>query len=139
MKKRYRPKPVHLNALQRAIEGARKLERQYVVDMKAALDDAFHRLKIGDDPKEAWKCLADSLNVGEALADLGICSDEGSRSRLQDGHNALRLIATRQQRTGSWALYPAEINHLGDAIWIHTIQLEHASLSEFERAHSKVV
>jgi hypothetical protein len=133
-RKAYRPKLVALNAIQRAIEGAALLPREQVAGIKAILANALVAFGRGEQCAGHWRSMADALNVAEGLAAIGICSDDDSTDRISAGQQALANVQQRHTARGSWTLYPAERQALDDALWLHGIQLEHTSFSEYERA-----
>lgn len=133
-----KPKPVHLNALQRAIEGSQKLHPRDAQNLKRIMGESLDILKTGKGRKSEFMNLCDAFNTGEELAVLGICSDENSRSMLQNGQSALADLYVRQKERGSWTLKPGEMWALNEAIFIHGVQLEHCSLSEYTKAQQAV-
>lgn len=133
-RKAYTPGPVHTNAWWRAITGASKLPADDVARVKAGLACAFQEFGCGREPYRHWCCMADAINVAESLADAGICSDVGSLDRIQHAMNVLGNVMRRHQAGGSWTLHADERQQLDDGLWLHGIQLEHCSFSEYERA-----
>jgi hypothetical protein len=107
--------------------------------LRTIYEGAFNDFRAGRDCRSKWCELAFAINMAEAFADLRIGSDAESRAHIQAAHNALAAVAQRQKHTGSWTLYPAEITALDDALFIHRVQLEHCSFSEFHRAKNAVV
>lgn len=133
-RKAYTPKPVHLNAIERAITGAALLPAAEVSSVKINLNLSLLTFGRGIACAQHWASMADALNVAESLAAGSICSDEASRQKIQAGQEALAAVAQRQQAGGSWTLYPAELAALDAALWLHGVQLDHASHTEYERA-----
>lgn len=132
--KRYQPKVVALNAIERAINGVRKLSTEDQTAIKRDMDTALREFGCGRDCASHWLTMADSLNVAEQLAARGICSDAASQERIQAGQAALVTVNDRHATTGSWTLYAAERTALDDALWLHGVQVEHCSLSEYAAA-----
>jgi len=132
-RKAYHPKPVHLNSVLRAIEGAARLPADQVATISADLTTALDHFSAGQDCPRLWCAMADAINVAESLADLNICSDDSSRQRIADAHAALSAVHMRHTTRG-WTLYPAERNALADGLWLHSVQLQHASFREYEAA-----
>lgn len=137
-RKKYRPRPTYLNAVAIAIERASKLPPASVSAAIAGVREAFHRLKVSDDPDQAWRVLADACNVAEQLAALGICSDELSVDVIETAQHALAAVLERQTATGSWAMRATEIQAIDAAIERHQIQLGFCSHREYEAALQKV-
>jgi hypothetical protein len=134
----YRPKPVYLNAFERACQRAAVLEPVDRDNLKAIVRTARDAFLRGDDPRGNWKALADCFNTAEALCEARICSDEESVSLIDGAHEVLGDVWARQNAGGSWTLRAAEIAALDAAIERHLIQLDHCSLGEFEAAREKV-
>lgn len=118
-----------------AMMGAAKLPASDTNAIRAIYAGAAGGLRFGrGDGARHWRSLADAFNVAEGLADVGICSDKGSRARIAAAHHALGELHERHQRTGSWTCRAAELSAFDDALWLHGAQLGFCSLSEFERA-----
>lgn len=130
--------PVYLNALQRAMEGSRLLPKTDRLALKAIVDQAFLNLRRGQNCVDEWRNIADALNTGEVLSQIGICSDAASRACIASGLEVLGAVFDRQQATGSWTLHAQEIKDMDEAIWMHGVQLEHCSLREYEQAKHTV-
>lgn len=133
-----KPRPVYINAVQRAIESSRKIHEDDVKALKEAMTESFDAFRRGEDCENHWRATADVLNIAEALSDIGICSDGGSRERIAAGHSALSVVAMRYQSRDTWALKADEMEALKEALWLHGAQLEHASLGEYEKAVKRV-
>lgn len=132
--KRYIPKPVHLNAVERAITGAAKLDAGQVATLRTVLTQAFTAFGQGHDCAAHWRCMADALNVAEQLAELGICCDAGSRERIHEAQAVLSAVADRHATAGSWTLRSVERAALDNGLWMHGVQLEHCCYREYEHA-----
>jgi hypothetical protein len=133
-RKAYRPRPVHLNSIQRAIENASKLDPADVAKAVAGVDEAFDRFRQAVDPVQAWRVMADALNMAETMSDLGICSDADSLQLILDGQAVLARAADQRAAIGTWALRAADMTTLREALDRHHLQLQFVSLSEYERA-----
>ena len=128
------PKPVHLNAVARAITGAGKLPPADRQRVQAAMTQTLADFRSGHRCEHAWPVMVDALNVAESLAVGGICSDADSRARIDAGLTVLANVIDRQRGRGSWTLYPLELAALDEAIWLHNVQLDHCSFREYEGA-----
>lgn len=140
MRKRskYRPKPVYLNAIERARQRAALIEPVDRDNLKAIARNARDCFVRGEDPRGHWKALADCINTATWLAAGGICSDVDSVGLIDAGHDALGAVAKRCTAGGSWTMRAAEIAALDAAIARHEVQLNLCSLGEFEAAREKV-
>jgi hypothetical protein len=130
----YTAKPVHLNAIERAITGAAKLPVAAVADVKTTLTLALTTFGRGVDCEHHWTSMADALNVAESLADQRICSDDTSRDCILAAQAALAAVAQRCQAGRGWTLYPTERNAIDTALWLHGVQLDNCSFREYENA-----
>lgn len=134
-----KPRRIVANPVQLAMLGAAKLPQADRDTLRAIGEQALTGLRTGNgDLVGHWKSIADALNVAEQLSVLGICSDQASRDRIEAGHEALASVHARHHERNSWTLTAAELRSLDDGLWIHRVQLEHCSLSEYERAVTRV-
>jgi hypothetical protein len=133
-RKAYRPKPVHTNALERAIESARKLDPHSVQRVINDCARAFDALKRQDDPDASMRTLATALNIGEQLAALGIASD---RESIQAMASALDQIAELHERLDAGqgcTMRSEQIKAIEEGLVRHYIQLRHCSRREYDTA-----
>ncbi len=133
-RKAYRPRPVHLNSITRAIEGAALLDPREVAKAVAGVDNAFDLFRQAVDPVQHWRVMADALNVAETMSDIGICSDAASLQLILDGQGVLARVAEQRAACGSWALRAADMATLREALDRHHLQLQFISGAEYERA-----
>ena len=133
-RKAYRPKPVHYNQVQRSAEAAALIPRSEVARVMAGVREAFEAFRRCEQPGFYWRSMADALNLAESLANEGICSDSDSLGIIAGGQSALASVAERHVAVGSWALRAEEMAALSDALDRHELQLQFASMGEYERA-----
>lgn len=139
MKKRsaYRPKPIKTDPMRAALARQCVLtDDERLIVMREARP-ALERIRLGTFDRQDWAYLADAANVGEALANIGICSDAPSVALLQDMQQALKAIAERANG-GKWVARGPELVALKDGLDRHEIQLEFCSLHELRRAVAMV-
>lgn len=134
VRKPYTPRPVHLNAVQRAITGAALLPAAEVNSVKTNMALALLTFGRGIACAQHWISMADALNMAESLAAGRICSDEASRAKIVAGQEALAAVMQRHNTGGSWTLYAAEHAAIDAALWLHGVQLDYASHTEYEQA-----
>lgn len=125
---------VIVNPVAVAIELAQKLRPEARADLQRITEHALHAFRSGRDCATQWRVLADVLNTAEALARIGIASDDDSRDRINDAQQVLGDVFERQAQRGSWTLRGPELQALDDGLWVARIQLDHCSLREFEDA-----
>lgn len=133
-RKAYRPKPVMLNSVQRAIENAGTLDKAGAAMAKAAVDKAFDDFKRGERPAFNFDVMADALNIAESLSALGIASDPESRQAIHQAQATLAALAAQHQAQGTWTMRAHQIQAIDDGLLRHKIQLDFASRLEYERA-----
>lgn len=128
------PKTVSLNTMRVARNQAAALtpEERGVAIREAR--GALNQLRQGRATRQDWSYLADAANVGEALSDLGICSDADSRRLLKAMQTALGAIARRVNDRGTWTTTGPELTAVAEGLARHEIQLEHCSLAELRQA-----
>lgn len=131
-RRRYVPKRVDPNPVDLAISSAATLRPHQRAELSTPITAAFQALRAGHGTAQHWMDLADAMNVAEALAELNIASDHGAT--FAAAQQALASVHARWQQRASRALYPAEINAIDDAVFVHGVQLEHCSQAEMQRA-----
>lgn len=137
-RKAYKPKPITMDPFRRALARQAVLtgDEKGVVMREAR--PAFDRLRQGIADKQDWSYLADAANVGEALANLGICSDAESRALMEAMQLALKDIAERVNARGTWTTKASEQVAILAGLDRHQIQLDYCSLNELRLAVSAV-
>ena len=138
MKKPRKAKPIHLNAVERAIELSQRLPRRDQLSLKFFAMNSLENLRKGKGGEPDIRNLIDALNVGEELAVIGICSDANSRTMIQNGQDAQIRLYERQKERASWTMKSDEMSAMNEALFIHGVQLEYCSMSEFLRAQKTV-
>ena len=134
-----KPKPIILNSIERAIERSRKIPRSDASILKRILMDSLEAMKRGQGRRDDLSNLIDAFNTGEELAVLGICSDAESRTTIQNGQDALVKLYERKRERDSYTMKADEMSAIKAAIWLHGVQLDFASLGEYEKAKKKVI
>ena len=132
-------RPVYLNALQRAIVGSAKLLPAEVQRQRTASAHALEQLMLGRDCLTAWRSLADTANMAESLAAIGVgCGPEAGQV-IADAQEALAYVMQEREARGTWALHASEREEvrgrLGWLISLHVTQLQNCSHTMFERAY----
>lgn len=133
-RKKYRPRPVHANAVEIAINGARKLSYQDVERQRGIVCHALIEFTAGRDCAQHWRSLADTANMAETFVGMGICSGTQAEEVVERAQAALAAVQQRHAARGTWTLYGAEIDALQWLAALHLKQLAECSYAEFERA-----
>lgn len=134
-RKAYRPRQAPLvNPVHRAMTGVRLLEASDVQGQINLARRALAELGRGHDVMQHWRSLADTDNMAESLAALGIGSGADAQRVISTAQRALADIAGRLQHSSTRALYHHEVDALQWLISLHATQLQACSYAEFERA-----
>jgi len=135
-RKAYRPHGVRLDAHGLAMDLVTVLsaeqQAQLLTPAKAALD----ALRTGRGTWDAWRTLADCCNVAQALCAKGIGSN--LIDKCLDAQHALAALHARVTAGGTWTLRGLELTALDEAVWLHEVQLRHATQGEIAAAIEKV-
>lgn len=83
-----------------------------------------------------WMALADTANVAEALAQLGIASNLSAD--IEAAHAALVDVFAHQQATGRWECTAPQLAAIDELLWIFGVQIEHCSHGELADAKQRV-
>lgn len=132
-RKAYRPRPL-VNPLQRALTGVQTLAAADVQGQVRIARHALAELGRGRDTAHHWRSLADTANMAESLAALGIGGGADAQRVIHQAQQALAHIQGRLQHGSSRALYASEIDALQWLISLHHLQLQACSYAEFDRA-----
>lgn len=135
-RKRYIPKRVDADPFDLASARAALVPPHVRAQFERPMQASFDLLRRGAGNWSAWCNLADSMNVAERLADLGIASDR--KADILQAQAALAALHDRHANSQSWTLRGAEIAALQLATEIHEIQLEFATQGELYEAIATV-
>lgn len=127
-RKSYRKRAVNAVAHLLAMNSVTVLTEDEREQCCSAVEHALDCFETGNEPAFQWAVMADALNVAEALSDLGICSDEESKSTILQGQQTLASLY------GNWSPTPGDSYDLTRAIQMHRIQLSLCDYSEYCRA-----
>jgi hypothetical protein len=133
-RKAYRPQPVHANSLDIALNNVRKLSRADVQMQTGIFDTALRQFSAGQHCAQHWRSLADTANMAETLAGMGICSGLQAVAVIDTAQRALAAVRQRHTERNTWTLYATELDALQWLASLHARQLVECDYSEFERA-----
>lgn len=136
-RKKYRPRPVHANAVEIAINGARKLSAADVSMQRGIVSLALREFSAGHNCAQHWRSLADTANMAETLKDMGLCSGPQADELVHSAQVALGEVKQRHAARGTWTLYAAELDALGWLDALHSRKLAECSYSEFATAYHR--
>lgn len=100
------------------------------------IEEAYVVLREGRLQKDTWNCLANCMNIAEALANDGI--GPNLLPELMRAQYALRQIARRILEHGSSTVYGLELALVREGIDMFNAQLQQATNGEVRNATRKV-
>jgi hypothetical protein len=129
-----RPRPIAVNTLEIAAEGAAKMNQRDVNALLAVVQDAFKSMREGVGTLQHWSILAGTLDVSMAIERQGVV--RGLREHLLTAEAALQSIYNRANSTRTWsptALYFHELDAVREFVNLHAFQMRNLSRLEFEQ------
>lgn len=130
-RKAYRPRAVHANAVQIAINGARRLSAADVDLLAGEQQRALNEFSQGKNCPDNWRRLGDAANVAETMAAMGLGSGQQADEVIAQAKQALRNCAERHHQRATWTLYAQELDALTWLLRLQRLQLQVCSYSEF--------
>lgn len=129
--RKYHPKPVHSNAVQIALARVKPLTAADVAGQTALVQNALQQFCQGINCDAHWCSLADTANLAETLAGMGLGSGDDATRVIELAQRALADVHQRHNQRGSWTLYADEIDALHWLVRLHcTAQLPACSYGE---------
>lgn len=129
--RKYHPKPVHSNAVQIALARVKPLTAADVAGQTALVQHALQQFCQGINCDAHWCSLADTANLAETLAGMGLGSGDDATRVIELAQRALADVHQRHNQRGSWTLYADEIDALHWLVRLHcTAQLPACSYGE---------
>lgn len=135
-----RPRPVAVNTLEIAAEGAAKMNQHDVNALLSVVQDAFKSLREGVCTLQHWSILAGTLDVSMAIERQGVV--RGIHEHLRSAEVALQSIYNRAHSTPTWtptALYFHELDAVREFVNLHAFQMRNLSRLEFEQVINTTV
>lgn len=131
----HHPRRAATNAVQIAINGARKLSDDDVQGQRRLLERARREMACGVQWRLHWGRLADAANMAETFAAMGLGSGPDAERVITAAQRALHDAHVRHAERGSCALYADEIDALDWLVRLYVVQLGACSQREFEAAY----
>jgi hypothetical protein len=123
-----------LNPMAVAAEGAAKLPAEHRKAILSNNDEALAELAADRAHAAHIKRLSHALLVADALARIAPLARNNRAVEIAAGMAALAAITLRQRKTYAWHSTQDEIIAISDALAVHAVQIDHASLREMEHA-----
>lgn len=136
----YRPRPVATNAIEIAINRARKLSNTDVEQQMGLVRAAVAGMCLGGHCAQCaqhWRSLADTANMTETLAAMGLGSGPQADHVIEAAQRTLHDVHQRHAQRGTWTLFADEIAALHWLVSLHETQLAACSYGEFEHAYRR--
>lgn len=131
----HHPRRVAINAIEIAINRARKLDQADVQRQHAIMRTALAEFCRGQHCQTHWLSLADTANMAETMAAMRLGYGPEADRVIGDAQRALHDVHERHATRGTWTLYADEIDALHWLVALHcTVQLAACSYGEFEDA-----
>lgn len=128
---------VLLNPVAYAIEGARKLPPEQRAAIVAGNAAALTALREGNATPEQFDRLTQAILIADELRAHGLARDHADT--FAKAIDALAAILARKEKTaGRYVARGPELTAIDDAVFVHSVQVEHVALSEMEHAHRKL-
>jgi hypothetical protein len=134
-RKKYRPKPVRLDAVQWVINGFRNVSEtgDAILHLKIKNHESLECLRKGEAGRIDIDTIIGAFNIAEALTRLKI-GDEYA-NEIKAGQDALLNVAKRGvSRDDKFILKAAEMVAINLAMEVHDAQLEITTIGELEKA-----
>ena len=139
-RKAYRPRYARTDALTLAIQGQAKLTQADQEAMAAPVKLAVEQISKGLGAQADWQAVFDVFNILDRFVTMPTVMRNGS-DYLNTLQGVIIGILDRQKRTGSKALYPAELEDLRGMVELWQEILSVVTHREYfqaeERAHKK--
>lgn len=131
-KKAYRQKGVIRDPVSFVIKGIKPADPDAQLRAKLNLHGAMVNLTQGRGTKIDWQEVANALNVGLALAEMGYGKE--FVPDLVKAQGAMALLRDRGKATGRFVFKAEEMSAVNTGIDLHDQQIELAPIADFERA-----
>ncbi len=128
---------VLLNPIAYAIEGAGKLPAEQRAAIVAGNLAALTALREGHATRDQFDRLTQALLIADELRAHGLARDH--TDTFAAAIDALAAVLARTERTGGrYIARGPELTAIDDAVFVHSVQIEHVALSEMERAQRRL-
>lgn len=130
----HHPRRAAVNAVQIAINNARKLPPEDVARQGQIVQQAVDEFCKGEHCAAHWRSLADTANMAETLASMGLGAGADADRVINAAQQTLHDVHQRHATRGTWTLYADEIDSLHWLAQLHHVQMAACSYGEFAEA-----
>lgn len=134
-RKKYKPKPVRLDAITWVINGFRNISQtgDAVLNLKIKNHESLECLRKGEATRIDIDTIIGAFNIAEALARMKIGDDYAID--IKAGQDALLSVAKRGvNRNDKFILKATELSAINLTMEVHDAQLEITTIGELEKA-----
>lgn len=132
--RKHHPRHAAVNAWEIAINRARKLAAEDVARQDGIVRQAVAEFCKGEHCAAHWRSLADTANMSETLAAMGLGAGPDAERVINAAQQTLHDVHQRHATRGTWTLYADEIDSLQWLAQLHLVQLAACSYGEFSDA-----
>lgn len=135
-RKKYKPKPIMLNAHEWAMESTRPLDKHdsYVVDWSIKNNVAFEKLMRAEARQTEIDVLMAARNICEAISRTKFNAIDDDQGTLSNSKLALVDICARANAGKSVAMKASEMTAMRELMKLHDTLLHNVTVREFEIA-----
>lgn len=130
--KKYRPRVLIKDPLNFVVAGCKPADPQAVTKVKISHHMAMLAMTQGHGGREEWQEIANALNAGIILAEMGYGIEYVPD--MEKAQGAMVLIRDRLKETGRITLRAFEMQAINEALALHDEQLEIAPVRDISRA-----
>lgn len=131
-RKKYKPKGVIRDPVNFVVAGSRPASEEIQLDTKILYHSAMTQMVQGNGKKDDWQTLANAMNVGLILCEMGYGQE--FVPDLVKAQGAMVLVKQRFRATGKMGLRGEEMQAINVALDLHDQQLALTPIRDIERA-----
>lgn len=131
------PRRGAINTMEIARTRAVRLSDADVMAQHRLIQQAVGEFCCGQHCAHHWRSLADTANMAETLAGMGLGAGTQADSVIEAAQATLHHVHQRHAQRGTWTLYADEIDSLQWLAALHLTQLQACSYGEFEAAYRR--
>jgi hypothetical protein len=134
--KKYVPKPVNINTIDRVISGFVKIGGSHLQTLLIKNHAALANMTAGRGTKKDFDLLAGAVNMAVVMSELG--TGEQYAKIIMSGQDALHSCGKRFIMHGKFAFTGDELRAINDAMDVHDAQLAASRAFDVEAAYNEI-